>query len=137
MPLVKILLVDDHEAVRSATRALLSERSDMSMVCGEASDGAEAVEKVRSLHPDLVLMDISMPRMDGLEATRIIRGENPQIKVILVSQNDASALVRQMAEVGAYGQISKDALSFSLLPMIDRLAEERQARVHCDRNEVV
>src|SRR2546430_3268188 len=82
-----ILIVDDYETVRGGVRSLLSSRRDW-VVCGEAEDGLEAVEKAKSLRPDVVLMDISMPRMNGVEATRIIRREVPESKVIIVSQND-------------------------------------------------
>ena len=72
MSAFRILIVDDHDAIRRGLTSLLSARSDWE-ICGEAKDGLEAVEKAKNLRPDLVLMDISMPRMDGLEATRILR----------------------------------------------------------------
>lgn len=71
---MRILLVDDHEAVRRGIQRLLASPTDC-FICGKACDGLEAVEKARQLHPDVVLMDISMPLMDGLEAARIIRRE--------------------------------------------------------------
>src|SRR5579864_8771823 len=73
----QILIVDDHAFVRRGLRALLSTRPEWS-VCGEAADGLEAVEKAKALRPDVVLMDISMPRMSGIEASRIIRREVPE-----------------------------------------------------------
>ncbi|MFZ0322196.1 MAG: response regulator transcription factor, partial [Candidatus Sulfotelmatobacter sp.] len=76
MSSLSILVVDDHEVVRQGIRALLASRPGWS-VCGEASDGVEAVEKAKRLCPDVVVMDVSMPRMDGIEATRIIRREVP------------------------------------------------------------
>jgi len=82
---LSILIVDDHEAVRQRVRSLLSSRPDW-LVCGEARDGVEAVEMAKSLRPDVVLMDISMPRMDGVEATRIIRREVPESDVLILSQ---------------------------------------------------
>jgi DNA-binding NarL/FixJ family response regulator len=122
---IRILIVDDHEAVRSGLRTLLS--SSEWIISGEASDGFEAVEKTRSIRPDLVLMDISMPRMDGIAATRIIRQEMPEAEVIVISQNDPKVAARQARDVNARGYVSKSELGQSLLPMIRSLVEEKQA----------
>jgi len=121
---LKILIVDDHEAVRSGLRTLLS--SAEWIISGEACDGFEAVEKTRSIRPDLVLMDISMPRMDGIAATRIIRQEMPEAVVIIISQNDPKVAARQVRDVNARGYVSKSELGQSLLPMIRSLVEEKQ-----------
>jgi PAS domain S-box-containing protein len=118
---LRILVVDDHEAVRSGLRSLLSARSDWT-VCGEAKDGLEAVEKTKSLRPDLVLMDLSMPRMDGAEATRIIRREIPETGVIIISQNNSKLVSRQANEVGARGYVAKNNLARDLLPTIEEVA---------------
>src|SRR5260370_15217315 len=117
---LRILIVDDQEAVRRGVRSLLSSRRDW-VVCGEAGDGFEAVEKAKSLRPDVVLMDISMPRMDGVEATRIIRREVPESKVIIVSQNDPTMVSRQVAEIGAGGDVNKADLCADLLLPVDCL----------------
>jgi DNA-binding NarL/FixJ family response regulator len=121
----KILIVDDHEAVRSGLRTLLS--SSEWTISGEACDGFEAVEKTRSIRPDLVLMDVSMPRMDGIAATRIIGQEMPEADVIVISQNDPKVVARQARDVNARGYVSKSELGQSLLPMIRSLVEEKQA----------
>jgi len=84
---LRILIADDHEVVRRGLRSLLASRMDWE-VCGEAADGVEAVEKAKNLRPEVVLMNISMPRMNGLDATRIIRRELPECKVIIVSMTD-------------------------------------------------
>jgi CheY-like chemotaxis protein len=120
----RILIADDHEAVRSSVRLLLS--SFVWIICEEARDGLEAVEKVRSARPDLVIMDISMPRMDGIAATRIIRRETPDTAVIIISQNDPKLVARQAAEVGARGWMSKSELGHALIPAIQRLATDKQ-----------
>ncbi|HKB98589.1 MAG TPA: PAS domain S-box protein [Terriglobales bacterium] len=124
MASLRILIVDDHEIVRRGIRALVSSRRDW-VVCGEAEDGLEAVEKAKILRPDLVLMDIYMPRMDGVEATRIIRREVPESEVIIVSQNDPNVVLRQAAEIDAGGYVDKTVLARDLLPMIENLLANR------------
>jgi len=124
---LRILIVDDHEAVRRGVRALLSSRQGW-VVCGEAGDGFEAVEKAKSLRPDVVLMDISMPRMDGVEATRIIRREVPESKIIIVSQNDPIVASSQAAEIDAGGYVNKADLARDLLPAVENLVAERSGK---------
>jgi PAS domain S-box-containing protein len=114
---VRLLIVDDHAAVRHGIRSLLALRADWS-VCGEAADGIEAVEMAQRLRPDVVLMDLSMPRMNGVEATRMIRSELPSAQVILVSQNEPSVVGRHAAELGARGYVSKATLERDLVPAI-------------------
>jgi PAS domain S-box-containing protein len=114
---VRILIVDDQEAVRRAIGSVLASRADWS-VCGEAADGLQAVEMARQLRPDVILMDMSMPKMDGAEATRIIGKEIPEAQVIIVTQNDP-VLVRQYAAgMGARGYVSKATLARDLVPAI-------------------
>jgi DNA-binding NarL/FixJ family response regulator len=120
---LRILIVDDHEAVRSGLRTLLS--SPEWIISGEACDGLEAVEKTRSIRPDLILMDISMPRMDGIAAIRIIRQEMPEAEVIVISQHDPKVVAWQARDVNARGYVSKSELGQSLLPMIRTLVEEK------------
>jgi len=99
----------------------LSAHSDWE-VCGEAVDGLDAVEKVRALQPHLVLMDISMPRMSGIDASRTIRSEMCGSEILLVSQNDPAVVQSQAAEVGALGYVPKDELPSLLVPMIEKIA---------------
>lgn len=126
---VRVLIVDDHEPVRRGIRSLLTRRSDW-LVCGEASDGVEATELARKLRPDVILMDMSMPRMSGVEATRIIRQEVPKAEIIIVSQNDPVVIRQQAAQIGARGCVSKATLARDLLPAILKIvggAEERES----------
>ena len=122
----RILIVDDHEVVRKSLRSLLSSRPAEWNICGEAADGVEAVEKANALRPDVIVMDISMPRMDGMEATRIIRREHPSSKVVIVSQNDPAIAQRQAREVDAAAYVGKGDLARDLLPTLDRLLGDQK-----------
>lgn len=105
-------------------RALLSLRSGWA-ICGEAADGLEAVEKTKQLRPDIVLMDISMPRMDGLEATRIILQDDPARTVIIVTQNEESIARRQAADVGAKAFVNKAELHRALVNTVEKVVTGR------------
>jgi PAS domain S-box-containing protein len=124
MSQAKILLVDDDARVRRVISSMLSHHPGWE-VCGEAADGQESIDQARATRPDLVLMDVSMPGMNGLDATRILRREIPQMDVILVSQSDPKVISRQAVEVGARAYCSKSDLARNLLPIIERTLENR------------
>ena len=111
---IKVLVVDDHAVVREGIRALLGLQKDMEVI-GEAVDGQDAIEKVQQLLPDVVLMDIVMPVMSGLDATKRINQEYPQAKVLILTQYDEEENMFVAKQSGAYGFIAKKAASSELL----------------------
>jgi two-component system response regulator NreC len=113
MKRIRVLVVDDHTIVRDGICVLLGIASDIEVV-GEASNGREALDMVKKLLPDVVLMDIAMPIMGGLEATHRIHKEYPSVKVIALTQYDDREYVFPIIEAGAYGFISKSAASSEL-----------------------
>jgi DNA-binding NarL/FixJ family response regulator len=117
MSKIKVLIADDHTLVRQGIRSLLALAADIEIV-GEAADGRQAIEKVRQFAPDVVLMDLAMPKMGGLEATRRIRKEFPATKVIAVTQYDDSEYVVPVIEAGARGFVTKMASPLELASAI-------------------
>src|SRR4029453_3814960 len=115
----RIVLVDDHPLMRSALSQMLSTQADLEGV-GEAADGLEAVELCRRLHPDLVLMDVSMPRMDGLEATRRIKRELPGTIVLVLTASDYPHDLSEALKAGAAGYVLKGAPTTQTLDAIRR-----------------
>ena len=114
---IRILLAEDHTIVREGLRSLLENQPDMEVV-GEAKDGRTALELVRELLPDVVIMDITMPNLNGVEATRHITSEFPQVKVIALSIHSNSRFVADMLEAGAKGYILKECLFDELVQAI-------------------
>lgn len=113
MQKIRVLVVDDHTIVRDGINSLLSLTPDIEVV-GEAGNGREALEMVQKLMPNVVLMDIAMPLMDGIEATRRIHKDLPEIKVLVLTQYEDSEHVFSIIEAGASGFISKTAASSEL-----------------------
>lgn len=107
METIKILIVDDHQLVREGLKAMIGNEDDVRVV-GEASDGTEALVMARELAPNLVLMDIRMPKMDGLEAARRLKRDFPDTSVIMISIYDNEAYVTDAIRAGAAGYLLKD-----------------------------
>lgn len=107
MPKIRILLADDHVILRQGTRQLLEHESDMDVV-GEASDGAEAVELVSKLKPDIVIIDVAMPGMNGIEATKKIKENLPGTKILVLTGYDYDEYIFSLLEIGAAGYLLKD-----------------------------
>lgn len=120
----RILLVDDHEMVRRGLRALLETRPDFE-VCGEAADGAAGVREAIALAPDIVVLDISMPEMDGLEAARRIVGQVPGAEVLMLSMHETDQTVRAIIAAGARGYMLKSDAGRDLIAAVDALRERR------------
>jgi len=116
----RILLVDDHEVMRRGIRALLSGDSDWD-IAAEAQDGREAVEKVQELHPDLVVLDLTMPVMNGLEAAKEIRRVAPATKILIFSMHESPQITREAREAGADAFLSKSAMAEELPLLVKRL----------------
>jgi DNA-binding NarL/FixJ family response regulator len=117
---ISVLLVDDHSLVRRGFRRMLEDEADITVV-GEASDGKEAVELVRSLKPQVVVMDCALPEINGLEATRKILKFAPETLVLMLSMHTEDTWVRQAMEAGARGYVLKNAMDLELGGAIRRL----------------
>lgn len=113
---IRVVIADDHRLIREELRSVLEETADIKLV-GEAVDGCQAVELARMLAPDVVLMDVNMPRMDGVEATRLIRGRYPSVQVVGWSVN-AAHFAEALKWVGAAAVLEKDGDHTLLLEAI-------------------
>jgi DNA-binding NarL/FixJ family response regulator len=120
----RLLIVDDHDLIRESTQLMLEGEPDLEVV-GEAANGHHALELCRQLRPDLVLMDVRMPEMDGLTATREIKKEMPTISVLMVSAYESEDYRREAASAGATDYILKDAERYQLLEAVHAALGER------------
>jgi len=116
---LRILIADDNAAVRRGTSLLLSSEQDWE-VCGEASDGDEVIERVRALEPDLLLVDMRMPKRNGLDIIHKVHEEFPRIKIIVMSQYDATVITPIVSAAGGSACIDKARLPFDLVDAVKR-----------------
>jgi len=121
---IKVLIADDHTVVRQGLRLLVEHAGDMEVV-GEADNGAKAVEEAKALRPNVVVMDLSMPHMDGMEATRQIRSKTPASKVLVLSSYSGDDLVVRSIENGATGYVIKQSAANDLLKGIREVHQGR------------
>jgi DNA-binding NarL/FixJ family response regulator len=117
-PAVRIVLADDHELLRAGFTALLEQVPDVEVI-GQAADGHELVKLAESLEPDIVFTDISMPKMDGLEAIERIKKTKPKVRCIVITMHTNVEVIRRAAAVGAVGYVMKDASARELQTAID------------------
>src|SRR5467141_513265 len=122
---LRILVADDHELVRRGVRGLLCARRGWKVV-GEAVNGREAVEKTSKLKPDVAIVDISMPDLDGLQATRQIREATPNTEVVVLSMHESDQMVRRVLEAGALGYVLKSDLATSLVKAVKGVSEGKR-----------
>lgn len=115
---IKVLLVDDHPVVRKGLHSCLANRDNLKIV-GEACNGTEALQKVKELDPDVVLMDINMPGMDGLEVTEALRKDSPRTRVLVLSVHDTRDYVMRIVKAGARGYVLKDTPPDELVRAIE------------------
>ena len=120
--IIKVLVADDHPVVRKGLQLLLARQGHLRLA-GEACDGDEALRKTRELKPDVVLMDISMPGMNGLAVTEVLRKELPQIKVLILSVHNNKEYIFRVIQAGAHGYVSKEAPPEEVLRAIESVHE--------------
>lgn len=120
---MRILIADDNQMIRSGVADILS--SEGWDVCAQASNGEEAIEKVRELRPDVVVLDVSMPGIDGLETARRLRTENAEIKIVIMSQHDPARLLPRALEAGANACVDKGRVAMEIGDVIRGVMRKR------------
>jgi DNA-binding NarL/FixJ family response regulator len=121
---IRILVVDDHPIVRQGLKTLLEGHAGWEVI-GEASDGAEALEKAKDLTPDVMVLDVTMPRMNGLEACRLLRRQSPALEILFVTQHDSPQMMREALEAGARGYVVKSNAARDLLAAVEAVSQHR------------
>jgi DNA-binding NarL/FixJ family response regulator len=121
---LRIFIADDHYVVRAGLRALLESRAGWE-VCGEATNGREAVEKAAKLKPEIAVVDIGMPLLNGIEVVRQLRKVSPETQILILTMHESDDLVQQVVEAGARGYILKDDADRILLAAVDALCRKK------------
>jgi DNA-binding NarL/FixJ family response regulator len=121
-----VLVVDDNESVRRSICQILHSQTDIEVIC-QAVDGADAIQQARQHHPDLALLDITMPTMNGLDAARILKREFPAMHVLIVSQHDTRGFQWAALAAGASGYVVKSNAAQDLLPEVRRIQDLRKS----------
>jgi DNA-binding NarL/FixJ family response regulator len=124
MPPLRILVADDHDVVRTGLRTLLESRKGW-LVCAEAVNGRDAVEKARECKPDVAVLDIGMPLLNGVEATRQIRKLSPATEILILTMHDSEMMIQSVLEAGARGYIVKDDAGRNLLAAVDAVRRRK------------
>ena len=122
---VRVLVVEDFAPFLQVIRSMLAERPDVQVI-GEVADGLEAVQKAGLLEPDMILLDIGLPTLNGIEAARQIRKLAPASKIIFVTQESSSEVVQEALKLGAWGYVAKERAASDLLAAVDAFLEGRQ-----------
>lgn len=123
MKSARLLIVDDHEIFRRGLRALLEPYADWK-ICGEAVDGNDAVSQCESLKPDIVVMDVTMPGLNGLEASRLIKKSAPDTQVVIITQHDSPQIRAAARDAGAAAFVTKSSVGSELVSAIKNLAKD-------------
>ena len=124
MGTLRVVVADDHEVVRKGLRSILEEQPGWE-VTGEASDGREAVDKVKTLRPDVSVVDVGMPGLNGLEATRQMLRNDPQTRVLILTMHESDPLIREVLDAGARGYLLKSDASRDLVSAVDAIRKNK------------
>lgn len=119
---VKILIADDHEVVRQGLRTILRVRPEW-QICGEAENGREAVDRARELNPDVIILDITMPVMSGLEATQQLVKFGPENRILIFTMHDSKSLIKAVRKAGARGYVLKSRAARDLINAVEALLD--------------
>jgi DNA-binding NarL/FixJ family response regulator len=132
---IRILLVDDHPVVRQGLKTLLEGHPGWQIV-GEAADGVEALDKADRLQPDVIVLDVTMPRMNGLETCRRLRQRVPDLEILFVTQHDSPHMMREALDAGARGYVVKSNAARDLLEAVKAVSEHRAFTALARRDNV-